>query len=167
VLAAFVGAAGIAPLCAASQDAPACSEFAWPVAREIKLFGDSAIEPVMSGATLGALPPTGVAIDLQPQVTVEYVLAPGREPKSDDSFGGILTISNVAQAGAYQVTASTEAWIDVIQNGKALASTAHTGKEGCPDVRKSVRFDLDAGPVTIQVSDAVSSQIKLAILPAD
>jgi hypothetical protein len=166
-LAASLGAAGIAPLWAAPQDPPACGEFAWPVAREIKLFRASAIEPVMSGAALGALPPTGVAVDLQPQVTVEYVLAPGRAPKTEDSFGGILTIANVAQAGAYQVTASEEAWIDVIQNGKALASTAHTGREGCPDVRKSVRFDLDAGPLTIQVSDAPSLQIKLAILPAE
>jgi len=121
----------------------------------------------MSGATLNALPPAGVAIELQPQVTVDYELAPGGEPKSDDSFGGILTISNVAQAGAYQVTASEEAWIDAIQNGKALVSTAQTGKKDCPDVRKSVRFDLNAGPLTIQVSSALASQIKLAILPAE
>lgn len=162
-LAVLLGAAGIAPLRAASDDA--CSGFAWPVEREIKLFRDSGIEPVMSGAMLRALPPTGVAIELQPQVTVDYAVEPGREAKSNDSFGGMLTIANVEQAGAYQVTASDEAWIDAIQNGKALPSTAHTGKEGCPDVRKSMRFELDAGPLTIQVSGAPSIQIKLAILP--
>ncbi len=165
-LAVLLGASGAAPLCAAPQDYPACNEFAWSVAREIKLFGNSAIEPVMSGATLTAIPSTGVALELQPQVTVDYVLPPGHEPKSDDSNGGILAISNVAQAGAYQVTTSEHAWIDVIQNGKALVSSAHSGKQGCPDIRKSVRFDLETGPLTIQVSGAASMHIKLAILPA-
>jgi hypothetical protein len=165
-LAASLGVVGIAPLFAAPQDAPACGEFAWPVAREIKLFRDSGIEPVMSGATLRALPPTGVSVELQPQVTVDYLLAPERESKADDS-GGMLAILNVAQAGAYQVTASEEAWIDAIQNGKALSPTADTSKEGCPDVRKSMRFSLDAGPLTIQVSGATSRLIKLAILPVE
>jgi hypothetical protein len=79
----------------------------------------------------------------------------------------VVVISNVSKAGSYQVTASAEAWIDVIQDGKSLASTAHSGRPHCPDVRKSVRFDLQTGAVTIQVSGVDSKLIKLAILPAD
>ena len=41
------------------------------------------------------------------------------------------------EAGSYQITASAEAWIDVIQDGKSLASTAHGGKRDCPDVRRA------------------------------
>ncbi len=166
-LAALIGAAGLGPLCAAPQDNPACGQFAWSIARELALFSDPNMETVLSGATLGSLPPNGVAVELQPHPTVDYALPPGREPKTEDSFGGVLTIANVPKAGAYLVTVSSEAWIDVIQNGRALASAAHTGKEGCPGVRKSLRFDLDAGPLTVQVSGVNAALIRLAILPAE
>jgi hypothetical protein len=78
-----------------------------------------------------------------------------------------FVISNVSKAGSYQVRASAEAWIDVIQEGKSLASTAHSGRRDCPDVRKTVRFDLQTGAVTIQVSGVDSKLIKLAIPPAE
>ena len=80
---------------------------------------------------------------------------------------GSVVISSVPKAGSYQVTASAEAWIDIIQDGKALSSIAHSGRRDCPDVRKSVRFDLQSGAVTVQVSGVGSKLIKLAILPAD
>ena len=76
-------------------------------------------------------------------------------------------IPKVPKAGLYQITASAEGWIDVIQDGKALASSAHSGRRDCPDVRKSVRFDLQTGAVTIQFSGVDSKFIKLAILPAE
>jgi hypothetical protein len=166
-LAALLAGAGTAPLCAAPQDTSACGAFAWSVAREIKLFGEAGIEPVMSGATLLALPATGVALELQPDVTVDYVLPPGREQNAGDSYGGILSIATLEKPGAYQVTASEGAWLDAIQNGRALAPAAQSGNEGCPGVRKSVRFDFEAGPLTIQLSGAASMQIKIAILPAE
>jgi hypothetical protein len=166
-LAALLAGAGTAPLYAAPQDSSPCGAFAWSVAREIKLFDGCAIEPVMSGAALRALPATAVALELQPDVTVEYVLPPGREQSAGDAYGGILSIETVAQAGAYQVTVSEAAWIDAIQNGKAVASTAQSGAEGCPGVRMSARYNFEAGPLTIQVSGAASMQIRLTILPAE
>lgn len=96
-----------------------------------------------------------------------YALPPGRPPKIAKSSGGLVVISNVQQAGPYQITATAEGWIDVVQDGKALASTAHSGRRDCPDVRKSVRFDLQTGAVTIQVSGVDSKLIKLAILPVE
>jgi hypothetical protein len=68
---------------------------------------------------------------------------------------------------AARIASAAEAWIDVIQDGKSLASTTHSGRRDCPDVRKSVRFDLQTGAVTIQVSGVDSKLIKLAILPAE
>ena len=94
-------------------------------------------------------------------------MAPGRQPKSEESWGGLLFVKQVPNAARYQVTLSKEAWIDVIQDGKALTSSAHTGKRDCADVRKSVQFDLAPGPLTIQVSGAASNLIKLSILPAE
>jgi hypothetical protein len=157
----------LAPLSAAAQDKSACDQFDWPVKRELALFNDPNLELVFSGATIASIPAKGLVLELQPHVTVDYVLPPGKQPKTEDGWGGLLLISNVPTGGSYQVTASEHAWIDLIQNGKALASMAHTGKRDCAGVRKSVRFDLEPGPLTVQVSGAETNQIKLAILPAE
>lgn len=163
----FAIAAFFAPLSAAAQEKEACDQFNWSIKRELALFKDTDLEAVFSGAAVPSLPARGVALELQPYFTVDYVLAPAKQPKSEDDWGGVLVIQNVPKAGRYQVTASEHAWIDLIQNGKALASTAHTGKPDCAGVRKSVRFDLEPGPLTVQVSGAETKQIKLAILPAE
>jgi hypothetical protein len=152
---------------ASALDIAACDQFAWPVTRERALFASKDLQHVASGTTLGSVPDRGVALELLPHDTVPYALAPSRQPKIANSSGGVVVISNVSKAGSYQVTASAEAWIDVIQDGKSLASTAHSGRRDCPDVRKSVRFDLQTGAVTIQVSGVDSKLIKLAILPAE
>ncbi len=106
-------------------------------------------------------------MELQPNATVPFVIPPAREPKTADSYGGVVTVSNLPKAGAYQVTLSAEAWIDAVQDGKAVPSAAHTGKRDCADIRKSVHFELQPGRVTIQVSGAAATSIKLAVLPAE
>ena len=49
----------------------------------------------------------------------------------------------------------------------ALKPEAHSGKTGCPNVHKSVRFALDVGTVTIEISRASSPQIKLDLFKAE
>ncbi len=149
---------------AAAQDA--CEHFAWSVRPEQALFAAPDLRTVASGAVLGAQD-SAATLQLQPNAAVHFVLPPARRPKTADSYGGVISLANLAKAGIYQVTLSAEAWIDVIQAGKAAASAAHTGKRDCADVRKSVRFELEPGPVTIQVSGAAAAQIKLAVLPAE
>jgi hypothetical protein len=167
-LAAFaIAAVCFAPQLADAQDKPACEQFNWSVKRELALFRDPNLETVFSGATLDSPPEKGIVLELQPHGTVDYVMPPGRPPKSEDSLGGFLLIANVGKAGSYQVTASDDAWIDIIQKGNALSSEAHTGSSGCNGVRKSLRFNLEPGPLTVQVSGAGSNLIKLAILPAE
>ena len=152
---------------ASAQDVAPCDQFAWPVKREQALFASKELQHVASGATLDEFPDHGIALELQSHDAVPYTLPPGRPPKIANSSGGVIVISDVPKAGPYQITASAEGWLDVIQDGKALASTAFSGRRDCPGVRKSVRFDLHAGAVTIQVSDVESKLIKLAILPAE
>jgi hypothetical protein len=133
------------------------------VSRELALFGAPGLRTVPSGGALGN-DERAAALELQPHAAVAYVLPPGRSPKSADSYGAVIS-ANLPRDGSYQVTLSAEGWIDVIQNGKAAA--AHTGKRDCLGVRKSLRFGLQPGPVTIQISGATAPSIKLAVLPAD
>lgn len=152
---------------ASAEDMSACDQFIWPVKREQALFGSKDLQHVASGATLASFPDRGIALELQPHNSVPYALPPGRQPKIANSSGGFVVVSNVPKGGQYQITTSAEGWIDVIQDGKPLASAAHSGRRDCPDVRKSVRFELQPGAVTIQVSGVNSKLVKLAILPAE
>jgi hypothetical protein len=152
---------------AEAKDSTACEQLDWSVKRDLESFRDPHLEMVFSGATLGSVPDKGLVLELQPHGTVDYVLAPGGESKSDDRFAGLLFINNVAQAGTYQVTASQDAWIDLIQDGKALDLSAETLNPNCSDAPKSMRFHLEPGPLTIQVSGASSNRIKLAISPVE
>ena len=166
-LAIFAIAAGVTPGFAGAKDNPACEQFEWSIKREFELLRDPYLEMVFSGAALGSIPDKGLVMELQPHATVDYVLAPGGEAKSDDSFAGLLFIKDVPQAGTYQVTLSGDAWIDLIQDGKALALAAETINPNCSDARKSMRFRLERGPLTVQISGASSTLIKLVILPVE
>jgi hypothetical protein len=53
-----------------------------------------------------------------------------------------------------------------VQNGASVKSGDFSGQKNCPGVRKSVRFSLAAGAATVQISNAASATIQLAIAPA-
>lgn len=166
-LAIYAIAAGVTPGFAGAKDNPACDQFEWSIKREFEFLRDPYLEMVFSGAALGSIPDKGLVMELQPHGTVDYVLAPGGDPKSDGSFAGLLFIKDVPQAGTYQVTLSEDAWVDLIQDGKALALAAETGNPNCSDAPKSMRFRLERGPLTVQVSGVSSTLIKLVILPVE
>lgn len=170
--AAAIAAIGIAafffdPSLSFAQEKPACEQMSWTVKRELALFAAPDLRTVPSGTSLDSLPDKGVALQLEPDAAVPFVLPPERKATSVEGSGGLIAVKDVPRAGTYQVTLSTDAWIDVIQNGKAVPSVAHTGKRDCMGVRKSVRFELQPGPVTLQLSGAPVKLIKLAILPAE
>src|SRR6516162_2277043 len=105
-----------------AQDRPACEQFEWSIKREQALFGTPAVNPAASGSKLDSIGGS-FTLELQPHASVSLVLPPERQPKSADSFSGVISFANVPKAGLYQITLSTEAWIDVIQDGQAVKST--------------------------------------------
>jgi len=152
---------------AMAQEKTGCDAFAWPIAREQALFAGAQGGSIPSGTSLPAIPSGAISLELQSFEKVAFTVPPGRTPKAAGTFGGVVSMGALSKAGSYQVTLSDEAWIDVVQNGKEAATTAHSGKRDCPGVRKSVRFDLQAVPTIIQISGATAASIKIAILPAE
>ena len=148
---------------ARAQDSAGCDKFKWSVARERAWFAAGA-KPVAAGADL-ALAEEGYAVALLPDEAAGFVVPPERAPKPG-AFGGVLKISALPKAGLYEVTLSDEAWVDVVQNGASVKSSDFSGQKNCPGVRKSVRFPLAAGAATVQISNASSATIQLAIAPA-
>ena len=77
----------------------------------------------------------------------------------------MLKIQALPKAGVYEITLSDEAWVDVVQNGARVKSSDFSGQKNCPGVRKSVRFTLASGAATVQISNAASASIQVAIAP--
>ncbi len=148
---------------ARAQDASGCTKFKWSVERERSALGTPGLRTVEQGKPLPGIMDPAI-VPLQPVADVKFERPPTRKPK-DGTFGAVLKTPPLAVAGPYQITTSDEVWIDVIQDGRALKPTAFSGQPNCPNVRKSVRFDLAAGQATVEFSGATTNSVKVDFLP--
>jgi hypothetical protein len=142
-----------------------CESFKWPLDKERAAFDDATLEKAASGAARGPLTEQAFALTLVPVKDVAFTVQPGK--KKQDGFGGLVAFDAPEKPGVYQVTLSGESWIDLVQEGKALNSSDHSGAKNCPGLRKSVRFMIGAAPVVLQISNAVADTIKVGIRPVE
>jgi hypothetical protein len=147
---------------ARAQDTTGCDKFKWSVARERAWFAAGA-EPVAAGTDI-PLAEQAYAVALVPDESAGFAVPPERALKPG-TFGGVLKIRALPKAGVYEITLSDEAWVDVVQNGARVKSSDFSGQKNCPGVRKSVRFTLASGAATVQISNAPSASIQVAIAP--
>jgi hypothetical protein len=148
---------------AAAEDG--CEKFAWSLARERAAFTAADKTTIAAGETLATLPSGALVIRLQPGAQAAFDMPPERKPRTEQWHGGMVRLPALPKAGIYQITLSDDAWIDVIQNGRYARSVGSTGRSDCPGVRKSVRLDLDASPIVLQVSGVAPDTIAVAISP--
>jgi hypothetical protein len=140
-----------------------CEKFAWSLARDRAAFAAAGKTVIATGETLAALPAGALVIRLQQGAQASFEMPPERKPRTEQWHGGMVRLPAPAKSGIYQITLSDDAWIDVIQNGRYARSVGSTGRSDCPGVRKSVRLDLDASPVVLQVSGVSPDAITIAI----
>jgi len=140
-----------------------CEKFAWSLARERAAFAAADKATIAAGETLSALPSGALVIRLQPGPQASFAMPPERKPRTEPWHGGMVRLPALTKPGIYQITLSDDAWIDVIQNGRYARSVGSTGRGDCPGVRKSVRLDLDASPVVLQVSGVAPDTIAITI----
>lgn len=153
----------IAATPAFAGDPEGCDKFKWPMDKEIALLTAPSLPKLAAGAETPAAP---VAVTMKLSPIAEAVLPkPPERQQKPGSYAGFIR-ANVPSAGLYVVTISEYGWIDVIQNDAYLKVNSFSGVTGCAGVRKSVRYNLPAGPVTIQVSGAAKETINLALSPA-
>ena len=69
----------------------------------------------------------------------------------------------VPAAGSYTVALSTAAWIDVLENGKAVTPASFGHGPECTSIRKMVVFPLQAGKHTLQVSGNADPKMKILV----
>ena len=150
---------------ALGQEASGCDRFKWSVYRERSAFGTPGLQKVDAGKPLPGIMDPAI-VRLQATDSGAFVMPPGHKPRQG-TFGTVVKTPPLAVGGTYQITLSDEAWIDVIQDGKEVRSSAFTGDKDCPNVRKSVRFSFAPGDATIQISGAAADSIKMDLLPAE
>lgn len=159
----FLTAIFIAPPTFAAEPS-GCDKFAWPLEKERQLLGDA--KDVPAGTLINRDAGGAVWIELKPFESVELPSPPTRKPKRTPSFAGFVKFA-AGGNGRYKISLSEGAWIDVVQEGRDLQSVAFTGATDCPNIRKSVKFELGAEPFTLEVSDAPSPDIAIVVTPAE
>ena len=100
-------------------------------------------------------------VTLHPGNDVRFAIAP-EKPGSAGSYGGMLSL-DVREAGTYQVALSAGAWLDMVQDGAAVASSGHEHGTDCPGLRKMVSFPLKPGRHVIQLSGNKEETIQVLV----
>ncbi len=148
---------------AAAAEPVSCDKFKWPIDKELTvMIGDTIAIP--SGTSLPNALSVSVIVTLKPLAEAKLPTPPERVPKAADSYAGFVQASAPAKAGTYKISLSAEGWIDVMQDGQAVKSSAFSGGAlGCEGIRKSVKFDLAAKPFTIELSGVKHDSIRIAV----
>jgi hypothetical protein len=150
----------------AAEEPSGCDKFKWPIDRERAALTAPDRAKLASGSEQAALPSTGLTLALVPPSDAKLPTPPERAPK-DGTFAGFTSIKTAPKAGIYTISLSAGAWVDVVQDGHFLKPKAFSGATDCDGIRKTMKYELGAGPFVLQVSGARDNAISIAILPSE
>jgi hypothetical protein len=152
---------------ASAQEPAGCGGFKFPIDKERALLASTRPIDARSGASIETGIGTAVALTLAPFAEAKLPQAPERAPKDAGTFAGSVRMAAPPGEGAYRVSLSAEAWIDVVQDSRYVRSGAFSGAVGCDGIRKVVVFNLALAPFVVQFSGVKSPSITMAITRAD
>jgi hypothetical protein len=148
---------------ALAQGPVGCDKFKWPIDKERATLNGTDLPKLASGDRAPFPLPWAAIVALKPLAEAKLPTPPGQASKVADSFAGFIAAAAPKRAGTYKVTISSVGWIDLVQDGHAVKSVAFSGATGCEGVRKSVKFELAAKPLTIELSGVRENSIRLVI----
>jgi hypothetical protein len=148
----------------AAEEPSGCDKFKWPIHNERAALTAPGRAKLASGSEQAALPPAAITLSLVAPADAKLPTPPERAPK-DGTFAGFTGIK-APTAGLYTVSLSSSAWVDVVQDGHLLKPVAFSGATDCDGIRKTMKYELSAQPVVLQVSGAKDNWLSIAILPA-
>jgi hypothetical protein len=156
-----------APAVAQEHDhaAPACAamDAALPAGLE-DWNGGGALKSVSRGADLADITMTlgkGYAASLARTNSIVMTVAP-EKPGGSVSWSGLFAF-NAPEAGKYSVALGSAAWVDVVEDGKALEPLSFGHGPECTTIRKIVVYALKAGPHQLQVAGSGADTLKLLV----
>lgn len=84
------------------------------------------------------------------------------KPGGSMSHAGLFSFT-IPEAGNYSVALGSAAWIDVLEDGKAVEPASFGHGPECTTIRKIVVFPLKAGRHVLQVSANADPKLKLMV----
>jgi hypothetical protein len=156
---------GAAPAWAAEEPS-GCDKFKWPIERERAALTAPDRVKLASGGELAALPSTGITLGLSTPAEAKLPSPPERAPK-EGTFAGFANLKGAPKAGTYTISLSAGGWVDVMQDGHFLKPKAFSGATDCDGIRKTMKYELSANPLVLQVSGTKEDSVSVAILPSE
>ena len=160
----LIGAAlAVAPGLAAADEPTGCDAFKWPLDHERAALMNSGKPAVANGGALTA--DAAATLKLTPFAEAGSSACAGARAEVAAILCGPFCACRAGEAGIYKITIASEGWIDVIDAGQFLHPKAFSGALGCEGARKSVKFDLPARPLDLQLSDVKNGEISVIVSP--
>jgi hypothetical protein len=82
-------------------------------------------------------------------------------------FCGFAGFKSGPKAGLHTVSLSAGGWVDVVQDRHVLKPKAFSGATDCDGIRKTVKYEIGAGPFVLQISGIKEDTVSVAILPSE
>jgi len=146
-----------------------CSAYKWDVTEERAVFAQKAQSATAgrdASSALAMKTKTLYNLALAPQVSVKFVVPPGKKALPDGAFAGVVHF-RVPSSGAYRVSLNQGFWVDVVSHQQLIEATDFTGAHDCSAPRKIVQYSLPAGEdLVLQLSGAVKDHVLIAVTPA-
>jgi hypothetical protein len=143
-----------------------CAAFSWNVSHERELFARSAAAATAGETTASApqlVPERLYDVQLKPLAQIQFAAAPGKARGGNGPNAGLARFK-VPQAGTWRIALDQPAWIDVVADGQAIASSDYQGRAGCHAPHKIVQFALPSNTqLLIQLSGTPETQVRLTI----
>jgi hypothetical protein len=156
---------GAAPALAAEEPS-GCDKFKWNIDRERAALTAPDRIKLASGGELAALPSTGMTLALHPPAEAKLPSPPERAPR-EGTFAGFASFKSAPKAGLYTISLSAGGWVDVVQDGHFLKPKAFSGATDCDGLRKTMKYEIAAGPFVLQISGIKEDTVSVAILPSE
>lgn len=106
----------------------------------------------------------GYEAKLKKKGDVTFSVEP-EKPGGSVSYSGLFSFT-IPEAGSYSVALGTAAWIDVLEDGKALEPASFGHGPECTTIRKKVVFALKAGLHVLQVAGNGAETLKVMVAKA-
>ena len=156
---------GVAPAFAAEEPS-GCDKFKWNIERERAALTAPDRIKLASGGELMAIPSTGMMLALRTPAEANLPSPPERAPK-EGTFAGFTNFKGAPKAGTYTVSLSENGWVDLVQDGHFLKPKAFSGATDCDGIRKTMKYEISASPLVVQISGTKGDSVSVAILPSE
>ena len=150
----------------AAEEPSGCDKFKWGIERERAALTAPDRVKLASGGELTALPSTGMTLGLRAPAEAKLPSPPERAPK-EGTFAGFATFTSPPKAGTYTVSLSAGGWVDLVQDGHVLKPKAFSGATDCDGIRKTMKYEISASPLVLEVSGTKEDSVSIAILPSE